>query len=380
MHSTIRLRKLKSCWKKTTKHMKNFILLPSLLLLGLTGKSQIYTPNYVQVPQSALFTYSNSGFNTDSQLQSFQNNVQNGLYGSSCVVVAGYSRNYNCHGYAWHVSTGGSHVAIDQPNAGGVDYYTNGSNPSYSQTSFNGSQNNLRVRWTGDHSAVTTNNGLYTSKWGAGPMVRHNATDVPNGYGSPNTYWTCNYTPPLTSVNLDYSPVSGSFIPLNYGNHNMQISWGLTPDTGPIWGSTAASTTISSQSGGSVNFSFSGPSNNGGLSIQFCGTYRHSFTFYKPSGGRIGVFPNPAREETTVVMTANDTRSDLIAINLDEQVNKMVRLQLVNERNEVIGDYSTAIEGNRSTLKLGGLSKGTYYLKATFADGSNETKRVIVQP
>jgi hypothetical protein len=159
----------------------------------------------------------------------------------------------------------------------------------------------------------------------------------------------------------------------------MLITWGLAPDTGPIWGSTAASTTINSQSGGSVNFTFSAPSNNGGLSIQFCGTYRHSFTFYKPSGGRMGVFPNPAQDETTVVMRDNDNRGDLTAVNLDEQINKMVRLQLVNEKNEVIGDYSTANKGNRNTIKLGEYPKGTYYLKATFADGSNETKRVIVQ-
>ena len=159
----------------------------------------------------------------------------------------------------------------------------------------------------------------------------------------------------------------------------MQIYWGLDPDTGPTFGSTAASTTINNQGAGGVNFTFSGPSNNGGLSISFCGTYRYSFTFFKQGGSRIGVFPNPAQDEATIVITGNDSQSDIVAINLDENVNKMVGLQLVNERNEFIKDYSSSIESNRSTIKLDQHLRGIYYLKATFSDGTTETKRVVIE-
>lgn len=300
-------------------------------------------------------------------------------------MLQGYSRQYNCHGYAWHVSTGGSQIAIDQPTYGGVTPYVSGSNPSYTQTSYSGSQAKLRVRYSGDHSAVTTAySNLFISKWGPGPLVRHAPNDVSpgsGGYGTPSTYWTCDYTPPLTSVYLDSSPVSGSFLPLSYVSHNMYIYYGLDPDTGPIFGSTASSTTITSQSGSSVNFNFSGPSNNGGLSIQFCGTYRHSFMFYKPSGARLGVFPNPAREEATIVISNQglDFQNDIVTINTEDGMNKMVRLHLMDGNNKMVGDYSTSIEGSRSTVRLDRGLKGVYYLKATFADGTVESKRILIE-
>ena len=134
--------------------------------------------------------------------------MSNGAYGSSCVVISNYSRQYNCHGYAWHISTGGNQTAIFQyidygsyiENTYAVEAYVSGNSPSYTQTSYN-NQGKLRVRYSGDHSAVTTfSSGLYLSKWGPGSVVRHSANDVPFGYGSPSTYWTCNYTPPLTGV------------------------------------------------------------------------------------------------------------------------------------------------------------------------------------
>lgn len=95
----------------------------------------------------------------------------------------------------------------------------------------------------------------------------------------------------MTSVYLDSKLISGSFQNTTWGSHNMQIFWGLDPDTGPTFSSTTGSTIISNQSSGTVNFTFNGPSNNGGLSIAFCGAPRYSFTFFKPSGAEMQIYP-----------------------------------------------------------------------------------------
>ena len=196
-----------------------------------TCKAQVNTPNGVQVPSVALFAYDNAGQYTNSQLQVLQDQVQNGTFGPSCKVLGNYSRQYNCHGYAWHVSTGGNQIGI-RADLGGVTPYVSGANPSYTQTNYNSTKGKVRVRYSGDHSAITTYDGMFISKWGPGPLVKHNALDVPPGYGNPSTCWTCNYAPPLTSVYLDGKLISGSFQNTTWGAHNMQIFWGLDPRIG----------------------------------------------------------------------------------------------------------------------------------------------------
>jgi hypothetical protein len=219
---------------------------------------------------------------------------------------------------------------------------------------------------------------MFISKWGAGPLVKHNALDVAPGYGIPSTCWTCNYTPPLTSVYLDGKLISGSFQNTAWGAHNMQIFWGLDPDTGPVFSSTAGSTIINNQSSGVVNFNFSGPSNNGGLSIAFCGAPRHSFTFFKPSGFKMQVYPNPADGEDIISISA-DIQDDIQTVNLDGQANKMVKLSLLDDRHRIVQDYLPDTMLSQTTVKLKAGLKGEYFLKATFEDGATQTKRVLIK-
>ncbi|GGH24151.1 hypothetical protein GCM10007423_07360 [Dyadobacter endophyticus] len=356
----------------------NIVALMVLTCMQISN-AQVNTPNGVAVPSSALFVYPNAGKYTNAQLQADQNAIQNGLYGPSCVILANYSRQYNCHGYAWHVSTGGNQICIDQPTYGGVTPYVAGANPSYVQGNYSGSQGKMRVRYSGDHSAVTTYDpGKFISKFGPGPLVKHNSTDVPPGYGTPSTYWTCNYAPPLTSVYLDGKLISGSFQNTTWGAHNMQIFWGLDPDTGPIFSSTAGSTIINNQNSGTVNFTFNGPSNNGGVSIAFCGAPRHSFTFFKPSGAKMQAYPNPVQDEG-VISILSDSQEDIRAVNLDNRVNKMIKLSLLDDRQQVLQDYLPDGEGNQTTVKLKAGLKGAYFLKATFEDGTIQTKRVLIE-
>ena len=361
--------------------MKKYILLYIQILIGSVCIAQtVYTPNGSQVPSNALFTYDEDGY-SNWQLQNFQDQVSNGVYGSSCVVISGYSRQYNCHGYAWHVTTGGFQIAIRQPNGyEGVTPYVSGNSPSYTQTSYN-NQGKLRVRYSGDHSAVTTYYpGLYLSKWGAGPVVRHSANDVPYGYGSPSSYWTCNYTPPLTGVYLDNSQTSNNYaIPVSWGSHNFRISYGLDPDTSPNYQSTASSTTVNSQDGYSANFSFSG-SNNGGLSVSMCGTYRYSYLFFKPNGARIAVYPNPAIDETTVELKSSEEEQNVVPVLDSEKTDvKITELILFDESNNIQKTYKMPSENeNKGAIKFDRNMKGIFYLKALFSDGSSQTKRLII--
>lgn len=359
----------------------NKFYIVALLAVACTRvcNAQVNTPTGVQVPPAALFVYDNINQYTNPQLQAFQNQVQNGTFGSSCIVLSDYSRQYNCHGYAWHVSTGGNQIGINQPTYGGVTPYVAGVNPSYVQGNYSGSQGKMRVRYSGDHSAVTTYDaGKFISKFGPGPLVKHNPTDVPPGYGVPSTYWTCNYAPPLTSVYLDGKLISGSFQNTTWGAHNMQIFWGLDPDTGPTFSSTAGSTIVNNQNSGTVNFTFNGPSNNGGVSIAFCGTPRYSFTFFKPSGAKMQVYPNPIQNEG-IISVLSDSQEDIRAVNLDGQTNKMIKLSLLDERQQVVQDYLPDAERSEMTVKLKAGLKGAYFLKATFEDGTVQTKRVLIE-
>lgn len=340
-------------------------------------KAQVNTPNGVQVPSVALFAYDNAGQYTNSQLQALQDQVQNGTFGPSCKVLSNYSRQYNCHGYAWHVSTGGNQIGI-RADLGGVTPYVSGANPSYTQTNYNSTKGKVRVRYSGDHSAITTYDGMFISKWGPGPLVKHNALDVPPGYGNPSTCWTCNYAPPLTSVYLDGKLISGSFQNTTWGAHNMQIFWGLDPDTGPTFSSTVGSTIINNQNSGTVNFTFNGPSNNGGVSIAFCGAPRHSFTFFKPSGFKMQVYPNPADDED-IISISSDTQEDIQAVNLDGEANNIVKLSLLDDRHRIVQDYLPDTMRGPTTVKLKAGLKGEYFLKATFEDGTSQIKRVLIK-
>lgn len=341
------------------------------------ANAQVNTPTGVAVPSAALFTYKVSDV-SDAQLVATQTMIQNGAYGPSCVIVGQFSRQYNCHGYAWHVSTGGNQIGINQPTFGGVTPYVSGVNPSYIQANYTGTQGKLRVRYSGDHSAVTTyDSWKFISKWGPASLVKHSPNDVPPDYGTPSTYWTCNYAPTLTSVYLDGKLISGSFQNTTWGAHNMQIFWGLDPDTGPTFSPTAGSTIINNQSSGTVNFTFNGPSNNGGLSIAFCGAPRHSFTFFKPSGAKMQVYPNPVLDDE-IITVSSESEEDLQAVNLDSKVNRITKISLLDEKQRFVQDYLPNVEGTFTTVKLNAVLKGVYFLKATFEDGTVQTKRVLI--
>ena len=100
--------------------------------------------------------------------------------GSNAVRVAPASATYNCHGFAWHHSDGGSAdwvVQLTQSSQPNISKYWSGSAPTYQSTT---AQKANKIFYpNGDHSAIAISSTLYESKWGAWPRYRHAPTDCP---------------------------------------------------------------------------------------------------------------------------------------------------------------------------------------------------------
>ncbi|MEK7718446.1 MAG: hypothetical protein AAB347_02365 [Bacteroidota bacterium] len=96
------------------------------------------------------------------------------------------TRRFNCHGYAWHISEGGSDrwIGLGSPydNDPEYGYWDDGSYVEViGSVPYPG-----KVNWSsGDHSAITTeNSGILISKWNEYPLMRHAWDDSP--YGTSN--------------------------------------------------------------------------------------------------------------------------------------------------------------------------------------------------
>lgn len=89
------------------------------------------------------------------------------------------------------------------------------------------------------------------------------------------------------------------------------------------------------------------------------------------------VYPNPASEDE-VIAISSESPDDLHAVNLDDQTNKLVKVSLLDDRQRIVQDYLPNAEGNLTTVKMNAGLEGTYFLKATFEDGTVQTKRILV--
>lgn len=90
------------------------------------------------------------------------------------------------------------------------------------------------------------------------------------------------------------------------------------------------------------------------------------------------VYPNPVLDNETITISS-ESGEDVQAVNLDNKVNRITKISLIDERQRVLQDYLPNVEGNLTTVKLNAVLKGTYLLKATFEDGTVQTKRVVVE-
>lgn len=116
---------------------------------------------------------------TDAEISSL-NQYVNSTY-PNAIILKTASPTYNCHSYAWNLTDGGNecwiNATIKNSNDNISKYWTN---DYYGRTTAD--KANKVFYYDSDHSAVVSNaEGKYISKWGAGPLVRHDP-----GYGPYN--------------------------------------------------------------------------------------------------------------------------------------------------------------------------------------------------
>lgn len=92
----------------------------------------------------------------------------------NATLLSDASARYNCHSYAWNMSDGGDTCWINEynndKNPNIAKYWTN---DYYSETT---EANAVKIYYyNGDHSAVASKSvsGMYESKWGQAPLMRH---------------------------------------------------------------------------------------------------------------------------------------------------------------------------------------------------------------
>ncbi len=116
-----------------------------------------------------VFSRSDAGFNADSINQLYINAFPQAEFVGSSTMT------YNCHYYAWHMRDGGSgtywmNCGPNQYNPSNISKYW--TNDYYGQVS---STYATKIHYySSDHSAVVSSvSGMYESKWGDGPVMRH---------------------------------------------------------------------------------------------------------------------------------------------------------------------------------------------------------------
>lgn len=178
---------------------------------------------------------------------------------------------YNCHSYAWNITCGGPTCWVNS-EANNVNISINWSDGSYIETSENSAEKIFY--YNGDHSAVVSSvSGMYESKWGAWPLMRHapgygpkdyNMNDrryykrnipgtiftgpsllnktgtttisLANSMGTPHYYsWSCSSNLEIvssTATSITVSPKSNKSGWIKMNNHNKELefkTWYGTP-------------------------------------------------------------------------------------------------------------------------------------------------------
>jgi hypothetical protein len=114
----------------------------------------------------------------------------------NATFISSSSNTYNCHGYAWHMTEGGSAVWIGSATETAEDvYWTDG---SYCEVSSDAQAEKVNFpdpgSSGGNHSAITTStSGTYESKWGFGPVM--SATLANDPYSATVKFYTKNDDP-----------------------------------------------------------------------------------------------------------------------------------------------------------------------------------------
>lgn len=204
------------------------MLVGILPLFAQNPTGTIYTPN-----KSAVIYIDRANEEFSPAEIEEQNNYTRNAY-PQAIILSSATRTYNCHSYAWYLSEGGTKNvwinSIEEGAANLENYWTDG---SYSECSSSEAQ---KIHYYyGDHSAIksSTGQGLYESKWGALPLVRHAPDYVPYNYLSDyrryyrRSYIVGNYNTSIGSSGSFATKVSDEHVEINVragGNVTINLS------------------------------------------------------------------------------------------------------------------------------------------------------------
>ncbi len=146
----------------------------SLLIFALFELSQILaqSPVTIYTPKgSSVYTHSRPEEMDQEDKENASEWVETYYPQATEINPHSATTTYNCHGYAWHVSEGGSIVPISYFYGDTYEsiYWTD---YSYIETT---EANASKISYTSDnHSAIqTSTQGIYISKWGDFPLMQH---------------------------------------------------------------------------------------------------------------------------------------------------------------------------------------------------------------
>jgi len=156
--------------------MRKLIVVIFVIAIGAIAKGQVYTP------MGSLVDDTNPNRETISGVEKNYILERMAIEYPRATVIGEATSTYNCHAYAWHMSEGGTPVWMgfyDNPTS---IYWTDNSYVQSTDSGFEG----RKVSYASDnHSAVTTKTvGIFISKWGSWPLMRHEKSYCP--YNSSN--------------------------------------------------------------------------------------------------------------------------------------------------------------------------------------------------
>lgn len=171
--------------------------------MGITNNVQganitLYTPK-----GHAVSAFTKSEFTSSEIYLLNQQYIQ--LY-PNATLVASASNTYNCHSYAWNMVEGGSTCWLNQT----PDLHWYWDDGSYEEISETYAQKIFY--YMGDHSAIKspTHTGMYESKWGQAPRMRHAPNYGPAIYNmNYRKYYQKIVTPNLTGHSMVGGTTSG---------------------------------------------------------------------------------------------------------------------------------------------------------------------------
>ena len=143
---------------------------------GYTRVTNIKTPNNSTVQDTYVFTGTDLSY-TSTQIETMIVDLRANYGGAELLDIP--TKTYNSHGYAWHMSEGGSRVWIGYPGSTTTAENIYWTDRSYIEVE---ESQATKVSYYGDHSAVRVDNTWYISKWGEYCLVKHKPNFVLSSY------------------------------------------------------------------------------------------------------------------------------------------------------------------------------------------------------